>query len=141
MHKENHKILRRRAKCIPLPFGARASLFEAGNLNDVEEKCAEGVRHLGIDILQTPAQLGVAIAMRASKRCIIAYAVYALPRRYREWAMIVLPAAGILGCMLAQIVVRFGHVTWSTPFGTRIHQTTAYLILRTTISQRIVHRP
>lgn len=59
--------------------------------------------------------------MRASKWRAIAYAVYALLRRYREWTMVVFPAASILDRVLAQIVVGIGHVAWSTPLGTRIH--------------------
>jgi len=66
-------------------------------LYDVEEKRAERVGHLGIKILQALAELGVAIAMRASKWRIIAYTMYALLWSYRGWTMIVFSAAGVLG--------------------------------------------
>lgn len=36
---------------IPLPLRTRSSLFEASNLDHIEEKRTESIGHLGIEIL------------------------------------------------------------------------------------------
>ena len=126
-------IINRRAISTdsPLPLRAGTALLEARDLYDVEEECAEGVGDLGVDGLQAPAELGVAVAVRARERRGVADPVDALLRRYRHRAVVVLPAAGVLGSVVAQVFVRLGDITRAAPFSARVHDSAAWsLVLR-----------
>lgn len=113
----------------PLPLRARASLLETSDLYNIEEQSSECIGDLGVDGLQASAEFRVAVAMGSRERRLVADTVNALLRTDRRRAVIVFATTGILGCVLAQIVVGFGDVTGTAPLGTRIHYPTARCLI------------
>lgn len=111
-------------KNLLLPFRARSSLFEAGDLYDIEIQSSQSVGDFSVEVLKTSSEFRVTITMRSHEWRIVANPVDAFVWRQSHGTVIVFSTTKVLCGVMAKVVVVFRTISWAAPFRSRIHYTT-----------------